>query len=101
MRKGDFAITFEEFMKWYKDSMLFEHQMKLNAEQLAGGGEEEGGEGEEPISLAFPDTTGARIMYLITFPIMIGVILIQGLIINIFLIPIIFKRYEFKRLSQF
>lgn len=69
VHEGDFAITFEEFMTWYKDSMLFEHQLKLNAEQLAG--EEDGGEGEEPISLAFPDQTGARIMYLITFPIMI------------------------------
>ena len=68
VHEGEFAITFDEFMKWYKDSMLFEHQMKMNAEELIGG---EDGEGEEPISLAFPDTTGARIMYLVTFPIMI------------------------------
>jgi K+-dependent Na+/Ca+ exchanger-like protein len=74
VHKGEFAITFDEFMKWYKDSMLFEHQMKKNAEELNPGGGDDG-EGEEPISLAFPDTTGARIMYVITFPIMICLVM--------------------------
>ncbi len=76
VHKGDFAITFDEFMKWYKDSMLFEHQMKKNAEDLnASGGGDDDGEGEEPISLAFPDTAGARIMYVLTFPIMICLVM--------------------------
>ncbi len=76
VHKGDFAITFDEFMKWYKDSMLFEHQMKKNAQDLnASGGGDDDGEGEEPNSLAFPDTAGARIMYVLTFPIMICLVM--------------------------
>ena len=74
--ESEFTITFDEFMLWYKDSMLFQDQMQKNANEAAtkegGGGNEEG---EEPISLAFPDTTGARIMYVITFPIMILLVL--------------------------
>jgi K+-dependent Na+/Ca+ exchanger-like protein len=65
-----FTITFEEFMKWYKDSILFQQQMQTNANEAAA--KENGGEegGEEPISLAFPETTGARVMYVVTFPLM-------------------------------
>ena len=70
-----FTITFDEFMKWYKDSILFQEQMDKNATEEAGksngGGGGGGGDGEEPISLAFPDTAGARVMYIVTFPIMI------------------------------
>ena len=63
-----FTITFDEFMAWYKDSILFQQQMQTNADEAA---EKEKEEGEEPISLAFPETTGARIMYCVTFPLMI------------------------------
>lgn len=60
-------------MKWYKDSMLFDHQMKVNAGLIA---DAAGGDGDaEPLSMAFPDSTGARIMYILTFPIMICLVM--------------------------
>ncbi len=72
-KQAVFTITFDEFMKWYKDSILFKEQLEKNAatenERKSQMNENNGG--EEPISLAFPDTTGARIMYIVTFPIMI------------------------------
>jgi K+-dependent Na+/Ca+ exchanger-like protein len=71
-----FTFSFDEFMKWYKDSIMFQEQMEKNAAQETANKQEASGEdGEEPISMAFPATTGARIMYCITFPIMISLVL--------------------------
>jgi hypothetical protein len=70
-----FTFSFDEFMKWYKDSIMFQEQMEKNAAQETANKQEASGEdGEEPISMAFPATTGARIMYCITFPIMISLV---------------------------
>lgn len=63
---NDGKISKDEFMNWYKSSKFFAEQ-KQRRDTIV---EKEEAEEEEGVSLAFPENTTGRIMYIVSAPIM-------------------------------
>ena len=59
---GNNKLNFEEFSRWYKNSMLFEIHKQQNAEDE---------DGEEPLDVSFPEDTRGRVAWILMSPIVI------------------------------